>query len=100
MVKMLPASLERRSIMVSTDLICDGLYLLCVAREKDFDVVLIDTAGRMQDNEVSVCYIDLYGVANDFVLFVYGIVAPHASTCKGKEIELFTLPSFLFDKIS
>jgi signal recognition particle GTPase len=24
------------------------------AREKDFDVVLIDTAGRMQDNEVSV----------------------------------------------
>ena len=66
------------------------LYLLCVAREKDFDVVLIDTAGRMQDNEVSVCYIDLYGVANDFVLFVYGIVAPHASACKGKEIELFT----------
>jgi signal recognition particle receptor subunit alpha len=25
---------------------------LCVAKDNDFDVVLIDTAGRMQDNEV------------------------------------------------
>ena len=53
-----------------------GLYLLCIAREKDFDVVLIDTAGRMQDNEVSVCHIGLYGVANDFVLFRPSVCSP------------------------
>lgn len=28
------------------------LRLIFVAKENDFDVVLIDTAGRMQDNEV------------------------------------------------
>lgn len=28
-------------------------WLLLQARANDFDVVLIDTAGRMQDNEVS-----------------------------------------------
>lgn len=29
-----------------------GTHQIVTARDNDFDVVLIDTAGRMQDNEV------------------------------------------------
>lgn len=32
---------------------CSAAHVCFTGREHDFDVVLIDTAGRMQDNEVS-----------------------------------------------
>lgn len=31
-----------------------GVLISIIARDNDFDVVLIDTAGRMQDNEVCI----------------------------------------------
>ena len=54
--KMLPESREKPSRMVRIPHSLCFVYLKLTppsARDNDFDVVLIDTAGRMQDNEVS-----------------------------------------------
>ena len=47
---------RRRSRMVTSlpDSLGVGTHHLVTAKDNDFDVVLIDTAGRMQDNEVYV----------------------------------------------
>ncbi len=37
----------------------EGALIGIIARDGDFDVVLIDTAGRMQDNEVCLHFFGL-----------------------------------------
>ena len=52
------AGIAREAMAYGSKFFVDAFYLLLTlwlvqARTNDFDVVLIDTAGRMQDNEVS-----------------------------------------------
>jgi hypothetical protein len=64
------------------------------AREKDFDVVLIDTAGRMQDNEVRLCLLlCCYWQLSCF--FGYWDIATHARSCEGESlVVIFVKASF------
>lgn len=41
-------------VMVMNHLLDKDVLIGIIARDNDFDVVLIDTAGRMQDNEVCI----------------------------------------------
>ena len=56
---MLPGS-PRRLLPTVTDMshLLGWTLIGTLARDNDFDVVLIDTAGRMQDNEVCLHFLD------------------------------------------
>lgn len=53
MAKMLLVLPEKPSVTVCTPFACHiFIERLLSGKDNDFDVILIDTAGRMQDNEV------------------------------------------------
>lgn len=57
--------------------------LTLIAKDNDFDVVLIDTAGRMQDNEVSRLIVSPIRL----LLIVFIIIATHASSSQSKSLS-------------
>lgn len=57
--------------------------LTFIAKDNDFDVVLIDTAGRMQDNEVSRLIVSPIRL----LLIVFIIIATHASSSQSKSLS-------------
>lgn len=63
------------------------LTRVLIARDNDFDVVLIDTAGRMQDNEVC-CIPEVVPVISPHA---FSLIASHACTCQGTHTQRQTV---------
>ena len=79
MARMPQASLGKQSPMVNFLILPEDHQLRCVsnlAKDHDFDVVLIDTAGRMQDNEVH------YSCLSSFLDLLMCAIASHACPCQ------------------